>query len=1338
MLIKNLIPRDMSLSVRNVNGIKIYYAAIDLDIADLSEESFTNYIRAYVNEAMVDNNTNNIKIILCEGVTGLSDSTEEIEPNGYRIDSMLYLGSDSSIQKLATNVYARLNGYKESDRTQYNYIIIKKFETGTVIKGSIDSIYYYRNNFYVLSISSKFNCIFNSISLALHINNIIKNGCEKNEKDFQLIFSSNNADAKVIEEKIVKMSSYMKTKLSGSLVKGTDFMSQDIFIPIVCYLASPTKLNKNVGIIILDENFKKQSFYLAYEKNTKASDLFKSGANLTIDFFKKYVCKYSGDYIPEKIKEFKKSYFKIMIQLLFNKKENCYHAALLLKKKTLEQYVKNYDENNEVKVSTFSYLEYYPVGGFIGQIPFFKISEKKYKYGLKIYDLDDIQKLAKTQKTKLTFIKKNKKDFLINEPQLFYDDLLMKKSKQKEFGSLFKYVAYDIETFPCNRHLNYTNTTLEEQEIIKNEESNACPYAIGLGFYKNITDSTFSSEGMNYNKIKEDYEEEYHSFFGSNCIEKFFEYVASRIGTFNECAFYGHNSAFFDTKILFNYILNSKKAVWKINNLVENEGKFVSFCLIHKETGSKIFFRDFFRLMSSSLDSITKDFNVEHKKLTGSVDHSSIHLNNYKDNSLMFKVDTYLKNDCLGLLEAVFMFGDIIYSNFKIDIKSTITAASLSKSIFYKNFYNEENCNGFKFYNLNYFFDHIIREYSYFGGNTSAFYLGEFKKKIYYYDVTSEYPFVGSWTLPIGIPTIIYGKDFTDTFVDSYGKLKYSSVKDYNSVNGPLVPSFYGFVECFATSLNFSSIQLIPLRFRGRTVFPVLKNTRMLITAETALFCELNHLYSFTYVGGIRFNYASFLKKFFTKIFEIKKQANLEKKKSLESAAKIIANSGYGYWSIKQERENVVIEDRKKNSLMEKYYNELLYEVKFFDNDIIYSFLDIIKTSFMGVHVGSDITAKARMYIFKIMTDFYYKGCSVLYCDTDSCMVDKPLCMFEDLKLKYQWDSKGKELGTVKNELEARFSEEELIRERIASTGDKTYELGFDECQITAPKSYRLYYKICDADNIKKYGPDVIINKMKGFKKPKLDELKIEKEKLKQSDLNFNQKFIIENNVKDIEGSILTKNMYVNLIDCLEINKKISNETDANNKAELSSLLNKSLVSSRSVQFQSGRKNYFKESKDNFAINIRKIKKTFGKNPYCKANYTEALGFVSPLVMYDKATDIPTNISTTELNEYLRIISNNGKSFIDTNLFEEINKKEINSLKSIVYDKLNSVDELDLKIYESILDEITNLPESESKYYSNLTKALKTKIVKKKTHINENELKKKRIFSDISPEYLQQ
>ena len=84
-----------------------------------------------------------------------------------------------------------------------------------------------------------------------------------------------------------------------------------------------------------------------------------------------------------------------------------------------------------------------------------------------------------------------------------------------------------------------------------------------------------------------------------------------------------------------------------------------------------------------------------------------------------------------------------------INITDVLTAASLAKRIFWLKYYDQKN---YPIYTLKDSIDSYIRDF-YYGGRVEVFHLGKVpSERLYYFDFTSLYPYVGLQDLPYGEP----------------------------------------------------------------------------------------------------------------------------------------------------------------------------------------------------------------------------------------------------------------------------------------------------------------------------------------------------------------------------------------------------------------------------------------------------------------------------------------------------------------------------------------------------------------------------------------------------------
>lgn len=495
--------------------------------------------------------------------------------------------------------------------------------------------------------------------------------------------------------------------------------------------------------------------------------------------------------------------------------------------------------------------------------------------------------------------------------------------------------------------------------------------------------------------------------------------------------FYGHNSGKFDSNFLINQALTMDDIVIKKNN-VELNARWLSLSLQHSNKNT-ITLRDSWCFLQSKLDDATNQFDVPHKKLTDTLNHDDITLNNY--NCFGNVIDKYLEHDCLGLLEVLFKFRNVVWTMTLKDIKQKhedadgdtyttthpcginitecFTLASLAKKGFFRKFYNK-----FKYpiYNLPKDMDGFIRD-SYAGGRVECHYLGEILGKIFYFDFTSLYPAMMVKDLPYGKPETYTDKDKIKKLFDN--------------------DKFFGFIKCKVKQniTTFPPLHGVKLNEKqkivksgGRLTFPIIEPpetrttplpTITLFTEEIKLGIETGQ-YEYEFIEGVRFCKAPIMKEYVEELYKLKMEASPDGEKPnpvLRQIAKIWVNSAYGYWGLRCfDREGVKIEKVGETSWENKMKNNKLISVGTNGEYNISRFIEDVDIKEVNVGIAAAITSYARIRLWKLTCDIMKKGGDVYYCDTDSIMCNINIKEFPDLMKEYQWDGTGNELGSLKNE----------------------------------------------------------------------------------------------------------------------------------------------------------------------------------------------------------------------------------------------------------------------------------------------------------------------------------
>jgi len=311
------------------------------------------------------------------------------------------------------------------------------------------------------------------------------------------------------------------------------------------------------------------------------------------------------------------------------------------------------------------------------------------------------------------------------------------------------------------------------------------------------------------------------------------------------------------------------------------------------------------------------------------------------------------------------------------------------------------------------------------------------------------YPAVACEDLPYGEPRLIANVHETP------------HVRD-----GILQDSFFGFIRVGVSSFEDDHTTAKPLHaviHNERLLFPWIKRgacrQMVLFSEEIKLSQRLGLPYKYHWSEGctaIFFKRGKILEQMMRTCFTEKANAKREGNSALSMAYKITANSAYGFWGIRvHDRDSCVVYEDRHDS---KEYYRYLAEQKLIGvgkhraaNGINYLMLRVLKDLSVQDHnvaIASAITSLARCRLYSAVHDFEQKGETVLYTDTDSLITTLDLSKHPDLIEKYQWDHKGAELGTLKNELDDAFDKSADAQKQVDG------ELYFDRCWIAGAKFY--------------------------------------------------------------------------------------------------------------------------------------------------------------------------------------------------------------------------------------------------------------------------------------------
>jgi hypothetical protein len=495
--------------------------------------------------------------------------------------------------------------------------------------------------------------------------------------------------------------------------------------------------------------------------------------------------------------------------------------------------------------------------------------------------------------------------------------------------------------------------------------------------------------------------------------------------------FYAHNGGRFDVNLLFRDIIFKEGSKWHPvpSKAVELNGAWINIELESDDKTSRIFLRDSYKLLTGSLKSLTTSFKVAHakKEISGIGTADLVTEEDLRDPSKLRAIREYHKDDCIGLLEVLEIFGDKMWNEIGVDITDCPTLASCAKKGFRSSYYDHTKT---PIYNMPRSMDAVLRQ-GYKGGRCEAGFIGTYEGELNMYDFTSLYPAMATKPLPYGIPT---------------------EIKNVNINN--ILSMSCGFAVCMVTGTKEMLKGARPLHssdMDGRNVFQYHKTPVEMVL----FFPEIHRGYAMGYRYEIKqawfFKSKPFMKDYMNKLFSFK--SNADEDPVTRFIFKLLINSSYGIWGFNQfDRDNIVIGDSRSKNWMKYLLDGKLCNS---NTEGDYRFMRVLKDNKCpaNVAIASAITAYARIRLHELCVDIESLGHKILYMDTDSVLTN---CRLEDTHLKSKYmdleingvivNSLGTHLGGLKNE----------------SPDDK-----FDKAVIAGLKMYALYKGDCQKVSFK-------------------------------------------------------------------------------------------------------------------------------------------------------------------------------------------------------------------------------------------------------------------------------
>ncbi len=432
-----------------------------------------------------------------------------------------------------------------------------------------------------------------------------------------------------------------------------------------------------------------------------------------------------------------------------------------------------------------------------------------------------------------------------------------------------------------------------------------------------------------------------HHFKDFRTLKEFFAFLQSR----NESRdIFAHFGGIFDFIFLLQEILSNG---WKVYDFIPRGSGILSFKV--NIGGHVLVFRDSSALLPFSLDRITTNFGVAHKKQ--SINHETIV-------EVTPQLLTYLEFDCRGLYESLEKFWTWP------QIKQSGQAYTLaSQALRILRTYLSDAVPA-----LSKKEDTFVRK-AYFGGRTEIF-IPFYESKtvpLNVYDVNSLYPFCMLENMP--------GKVLG--FTHEYSKKK------------------QGFYNCEVQAPIDSYIPCLGILQDGKYLFPTGEFEGVYSTIEIEY--AKTQGYKIRTGEGITFESAGpIFKEYVQDFYKIREKS--EKDSVDNTIAKLLLNSLYGRFGLRTTRENLAFDSGQTGVTehLEIKAGEFTYRLVKTPKEI---------ETFTHVGVAAWVTSLARIHMHKI---FMEAPNEIFYTDTDSLFTTRDLIQstgLGGLKLEYRTNS---------------------------------------------------------------------------------------------------------------------------------------------------------------------------------------------------------------------------------------------------------------------------------------------------------------------------------------------
>jgi DNA polymerase type B, organellar and viral len=394
---------------------------------------------------------------------------------------------------------------------------------------------------------------------------------------------------------------------------------------------------------------------------------------------------------------------------------------------------------------------------------------------------------------------------------------------------------------------------------------------------------------------------------------------------------------------------------WKVHL----SGPLIVILTIRDHKGKEINFCESARLMPDSLEKIGKSVGIEKIDL----DRTKMHTYD------MEMVVSYCFNDCKILMRGLQDMRKTLVSagcDFAYTLASICTRYIRRSGVLeWHRFY--ETKNGCVTYSSKVLEADEFCMPAYFGGRVEVFKAGKFKN-LYYYDITSSYP----WSMTHELPA--YFRRFQPPNKNLEQALNVCGISD--------ATIFIPRGTLYAP--------VLPVRYQGKLGFPEGWFRGRWANVELKAFWQRtrkNPNVKITIHGQAVYEPLAFLKPFVETFYQLRQKAMTDEDEFRKYAFKICLNSVYGKLVESIQKRSILHGDMAREA-MDTYGVEAM---KMTPVPGVWALDSESDGPFRHVAAGCYVTARSRLRLLEGIEHCIKMGAQVYYCDTDSIITDKPV-----------------------------------------------------------------------------------------------------------------------------------------------------------------------------------------------------------------------------------------------------------------------------------------------------------------------------------------------------------